>query len=162
MIFQGLNHFLKKLGLVGGDGSPTPLYQQLRNPATSGAALAASLKAGYRPLYEANEYSHDLNEKDLKGLILQVTGLEDGNKVAQLIQGTFSRIKKHADFEGDLASSGEEDEGEGEDEGKKTSEKGPIKLNMGYNIHLNLPASTNIEVFNAIFKSLRENLLREK
>jgi len=32
-------------------------------------------------------------------------------------------------------------------------------LNLSYTINLNLPATTNPEVFNAIFKSLREHLL---
>lgn len=155
--------FFKKLGLVGGDGSPTALYRQLRNPSTSGAALAVALRNGFRPLYEVNEYCHDLSDKDLKGLVLQVTGLEAGNRVAQLIQATFARIKKHADFEGSLDSADEGDEeqdnGESDDSSK---ERGGLKLNVGYTINLNLPASPNIEVFNAIFKALRENLLREK
>lgn len=160
--------FFKKLGLVGGDGSPTALYRQLRNPTTSGAALAVALRNGFRPLYEVNEYCHDLNDKDLKGLVLQVTGLEDGNRVAQLIQATFARIKRHADFEGSLAEGNEdspERDEEREDEGKNNevpAGKGAVRLNIGYTINLNLPASPNIEVFNAIFKALRENLLRDK
>ncbi len=159
---NALPPFFKKLGLVGGDGSPTALYRQLRNPATSGAALAAAMRTGFRPLYEVNEYCHDLNEKDLKGLILQVTGLEDGNRVAQLIQGTFSRIRKHADFESALDSEEQQEETDEKEQDTKSNEKGVAKLNIGYTINLNLPASTNIEVFNAIFKSLRENLLRDK
>jgi len=160
--------FFKKLGLVGGDGSPTALYRQLRNPATSGAALAVALRNGFRPLYEVNEYCHDLSDKDLKGLVLQVTGLEDGNRVSQLIQGTFARIKKHADFESALADANEDgagkDEDETDDEKKDEGAAGrrPVRLNVGYTINLNLPASPNIEVFNAIFKALRENLLRDK
>jgi hypothetical protein len=35
------------------------------------------------------------------------------------------------------------------------------KIGLSYTINLNLPATTEIEVFDAIFKSLRENLLRE-
>ncbi len=34
-----------------------------------------------------------------------------------------------------------------------------VRLNLGYTINLNLPETTDIEVFNAIFKSLRANLL---
>jgi hypothetical protein len=33
-------------------------------------------------------------------------------------------------------------------------------LSLGYTINLNLPATSDIAVFNAIFKSLREHLLR--
>lgn len=155
--------FFKKLGLVGGDGAPTALYQQLRNSTTTGAAVAQALKIGYRPMYEVNEYCHDLKESDLKGLILQVTGLEDGHRVAQLIQATFSKIKKHANFDGVLSEEEVEDP-------TPPPEKPPIadilggqrsRFSIGYTINLNLPASTNIEVFNAIFKSLKENLLRD-
>jgi len=35
----------------------------------------------------------------------------------------------------------------------------PTGLNLGYTINLHLPATSDIAVFNAIFKSLRENLL---
>jgi hypothetical protein len=35
-----------------------------------------------------------------------------------------------------------------------------VGLRLGYNINLNLPATSDIAVFNAIFKSLRENLLK--
>jgi len=35
-----------------------------------------------------------------------------------------------------------------------------LGLNLSYTINLNLPASSDIAVFNAIFKSLKDNLLR--
>jgi len=37
---------------------------------------------------------------------------------------------------------------------------GLSKLGLSYTINLNLPATSDIAVFNAIFKSLREHLLR--
>jgi hypothetical protein len=33
-------------------------------------------------------------------------------------------------------------------------------LNLSYTINLNLPETSDVEVFNAIFRSLKENLLR--
>ena len=36
-----------------------------------------------------------------------------------------------------------------------------IGLNLAYTINLNLPATSDIAVFNAIFKSLKENLLKD-
>jgi hypothetical protein len=36
-----------------------------------------------------------------------------------------------------------------------------IGLNLAYIINLNLPATSDIAVFNAIFKSLKENLLKD-
>ena len=38
-----------------------------------------------------------------------------------------------------------------------SSEK--VKLGISYTINLNLPATTEIEVFNAIFKSLKNNII---
>ena len=35
-----------------------------------------------------------------------------------------------------------------------------VELKVGYTINLNLPETTNPDVFNAIFKSLKEHLLR--
>jgi hypothetical protein len=36
-----------------------------------------------------------------------------------------------------------------------------IGFNLGYTINLNLPATSDPAVFNAIFKSLKEHLLRD-
>jgi hypothetical protein len=115
-------------------------------------------------MYEVNEYCHDLKDAELKGLILQVTGLEDGNRVVQLTQGTFSKIKKHANFDGVLAEEIVEEPTATPEKPTLPPDLGGLKrpgFSIGYTINLNLPASTNIEVFNAIFKSLKENLLRD-
>ena len=66
---KALPPFFKKIGLVSENGAPTALYAKLRNQATSGAAIARALKFGYRPLYEVNEYCHELTADKLKGLI---------------------------------------------------------------------------------------------
>ena len=51
--------------------------------------------------------------------------------------------------------------GSGNSGRNREEEFGGGRLRLSYTINLNLPATTEIEVFNAIFKSLRENLLRE-
>ena len=155
---------LKKIGFVAGDGTPTKLYEQYRNPATSGAAVAAGIKHGYRPLYEVNEFAHDLNDSDLKGLIVQVTGLNEKDSVVKQTFSTFKKLKEKASFDGRLSETGDgESDGEDDrgDSGGGSSGK-PLPINIVYTINLNLPASTNIEVFNAIFKSLKEHLINDE
>lgn len=157
--------FLKKIGFVAGDGTPTGIYERFRNsnPSVSGAAAAEALKYGYKPLYDVNEYAHDLNDKDLKGLIVQVTGLEETSKVVDFAYRTFKRLKGYADFDAD-ASTSEPSNAAGETAIGSTDgvPVGPGRqFNIGYTINLNLPPSTNTEVFNAIFKSLKENLLND-
>lgn len=151
--------FLKKINFVASDGTPTKLYERFRNSsaAISGDAVAQAIRHGYKPLYEVNEYAHDLNDKDLKGLIVQVTGLEQNDRTVELAHATFKKLKEFAQF--DVVVEEEAGAGTGEDEnGRLRLDR---RLAIGYTINLNLPASTNIEVFNAIFKSLRENLLRD-
>ena len=73
--------FLKRIGFLQSDGSPTELYKRFRNTTESGAAAAAALKLGYSEIYKVNEYAHDLSEGKLKGVVVQITGQEEGSKV---------------------------------------------------------------------------------
>lgn len=154
--------FFKKIGLVSESGTPTALYHGLRNPATAGAAIAAAMRTGYRPLFEANEYCYSLASKDLMGLILQVTGFEKGTRSAELIHSTYLRLKKHADFEASLASEESSNGSVEPSEHISRTAARDLDMRIGYTINLNLPPSTNIEVFNAIFQSLRRNLLADE
>ena len=42
----------------------------------------------------------------------------------------------------------------------KTNQFQKTDIGLNYTINLNLPATNDVEVFNAIFKSLKENLLK--
>src|SRR5688572_22798586 len=57
----------KRCGLLGSDGSPTELYKQFRNPASSGAALASAIKIGYSEIFRRNEFAQKLKDSELKG-----------------------------------------------------------------------------------------------
>jgi hypothetical protein len=156
--------FFKKLGLVSDAGVPTALYQKLRNPSTAGGALAQATKHAYKPLFDVNEYAHKLSDKDLKGLILQVTGLEEGNRTSDLIYQTFSKLKRASLFDTAVTADAPSapDEKKGPSNFNSGQEKPLRELRIGYTINLNLPATANIEVFDAIFQSLRKNLLTDE
>jgi hypothetical protein len=153
--------FLKRTGFLGADGTPTELYKRFRGTtAQSGAAAAEALKTGYAPLYEVNEYVHDVNDADLKGIIVQVTGAEPASSTVQAIIGSFKALRAVADFDAPVEEEAPADEiqlGPKSREGGASGIGGSLKL--GYTINLNLPATSDVAVFNAIFKSLRENLL---
>jgi hypothetical protein len=160
--------FLKKIGFVNSDGTPSELYKRFRNPSESGPAVAAAIKHGYRSLFEMNEYSHELVDPELKGLIVQATGLAEESPVVSLIQRTFKNLKEYADFNiGDLAASSQSDDGVqklGVEKGitTRSSSTAPDGMNLSYTINLNLPATADIAVFNAIFRSLKEHLLGDR
>lgn len=152
----------KRLGLLAADGSPTELYKSFRNPGSSGAAMTKALKQGYTQLYDRNEYAHKLDRKALEGLIMEATGLEAGNKTLLAIRGTFDTLKGFANFDMSIDDDKAQDVAELEDEeiGKGDTSSG-LKMNLAYTINLNLPKTDDIAVFNAIFKSLREHLLKQ-
>lgn len=160
-----MTSYLKKIGFAGADGAPTTLYKQFRNEATRGAAAAAALRQGYGALYRRNEYVHELPDAKLKGLIIEETGASKDSYVVSNIVSCFKHIKAYADFTA------------GEPVQEPTQPVPPVPvdlraatpplhisngvgLNLSYTINLNLPATSDVAVFNAIFQSLRENLLR--
>jgi uncharacterized protein DUF5343 len=162
---KALVPFLKKIGFVHSDGTPSELYKRFRNPSFSKAAVADAIKAGYRELSDVNEYFYELNDKDLLGLIVQVTGSEPRSQVAKLTLATLQNLKSFADFE-QSAASRPASETLGKDPASKKIEHGQIHptstgndLKLSYTINLNLPATADPAVFNAIFKSLRNHLL---
>ena len=152
--------FLKRIGFIASDGSPTDLYKQFRGTASErGAAAAEGLRRGYAPLYEVNEYAHELSEPALKSLIVQVTGEEKDSVTVTRIAKSFKAVDQYANHEAEPETmEGLEPTRPPEDQGSRSGAPAP-KLGLNYTINLQLPATSDIAVFNAIFKSLREHLL---
>lgn len=156
--------FLKRTGFLGSDGVPTELYKRFRNSAQSGAAAAEALRIGYKPLFEINEYVHEAKDAELRGLVVQVTGAAKDSQQVKVIVGSFKVLKAFADFSAIAAEQVDEtpdappvDEGEVDQSRDRVL---PRQINLGYTINLHLPATSDVAVFNAIFKSLREHLLK--
>jgi uncharacterized protein DUF5343 len=155
--------FLKRCGFLGPDGAPTELYKRFRNGASRGAAAAEATRKGFAPLYEVNEYAHAISDdKELRGLVVQVTGAEQGSSVVRSIMGSFKALKDFADFDAKPDDDVEEVSGDGAGgAGDGVGGEGILPgINLGYTINLHLPATSDIAVFNAIFKSLREHLVK--
>ncbi len=154
----------KRLGLINSDGTPTELYKKFRNPKVSKEAMAHAIRKGYSDLFTSNEYVYKLEDKELEGLIKQITGLDKSTTTLPSICGTFQALKDFADFEKDEDIPDKKDEKKKDDEKKAPPLSVPqedVKLNLSYSINLVLPKTDDISVFNAIFKSLKENLLRK-
>jgi len=152
--------FLKKTGFLASDGTPTSLYKRFRNSSQTKVAAAEALRKGFAPLYEINEYAHDLPDSELKGVVVQATGLDDSASTVRQITGSFKALRAFADFDIPIQ---EDVDGLESRDGKSPPEEDlalPVGLNLGYTINLHLPATSDIAVYNAIFKSLREHLLR--
>jgi Family of unknown function (DUF5343) len=158
---------LKRMGFLNSDGSPTALYDQFRNADTQGAAVAHGIRNAYSDLFERNKYAGDLPKDKLKSPIMEVTGAAHDDRTVELALSTFGKLKELADFD----ASSEESEGglipaptEGErlmpEAQRAVRELESVGLNLAYTVNIVLPETTNPEVFNSIFKSLKENLLK--
>lgn len=162
-----MTSFLKKLGLANNDGSPSDTYKKFRNPASSGAAIATAIRTAYAPLYVRNEFMHELDDNALLGLAVEETGEAHDSNPVKLTVSCIKHLKTFADFKTDpthgVPNIIKADEKPPPDvpppSGQMTTRQ--VEFKLGYTINLNLPATSDAAVFDAIFKSLKENLLRE-
>lgn len=163
--------FVKKMGLVADDGTPTDLYKQFRNEKKSKGAIATAMRTLYAPLFAMNEKVYESPENEVRGMIVEATGGEKDSQVTKLTIATFLGLKGLADFsESPAAQDKPSREAKAESlvlpvvAGNGTPPQptdGDVGINLSYTINLNLPATSDIAVFNAIFKSLKEHLLQK-
>lgn len=155
--------FLKRTGFLNSDGTPTDLYTQFRNSSQTGAAAAKALRKGYEPLYQINEYVHSVDDKELNGVIVQATGWDETSVNVKNAAGSFKALRDFADFDAKLKEKKESGSGtvkKKEEQNSGEGDDGEVReIRLGYTINLNLPQTSDISVFNAIFKSLKEHLL---
>jgi hypothetical protein len=163
---------LKRIGFLNSDGTPTDIYSKFKTESGRKAAMAAALRFGYPDIFKRNEYAYKLDKGKLTDLIVEMTGLERGNGVVKNIVGTFSALNEFADFENfddhsrsDVVDRKPESVVLSEQRGGSSFQPADtnaqsIGMNLSYTINLNLPETTDVEVFNSIFRALKENLLR--
>ena len=161
---------LKRMGFLGSDGVPTSLYDQFRNTETQGFAVAEGMRNAYSELFDRNEYVYEMSREKLTGQVIEVTGGAKEDRSIQAIVGTFLALKDLADFEGQAPESPTPEPKPAAPSSVQipttthsTQAMGKtdnVELRVGYTINLNLPETNDPEVFNAIFKALRDNLLK--
>jgi hypothetical protein len=153
----------KKCAFLNSDGTPTQLYKDFRNPNYRGHAMAEALKKGYAEIYVRNEYAQDLSRVELTKVISEITGSPHDNSTVKAIVGTYTFAKEFADFESKKEAIIDKDEKPKSEKPYDDSNKSIKKLNLGlsYTINLVLPKTDDPAIYNAIFKSLKENLLND-
>jgi hypothetical protein len=174
---RALPSLLKRLRFLDASGVPTDRYRHYRQPSESKRVLAQGLREVYSDLFAVNENADSISREELKGIISRITGAEE--RYVALMASTFTALASLADFTTPTEHE-QEDESEAEEvaemiEKPLKKSKGPIKedvsdeetekherprkIDFRNNIEIHLPATTNISVYNAIFKSIKEHLL---
>lgn len=155
--------FLKKMQFIGTDSSPTPLYSRFKTDSGRSQAAYEGLRNAFLELFKRNEYIHKANEEAVKDVIVEITGLTKSDSIVRLMYSTFDAVRVfvssdlNVDKKDEISQPAEEVVSTG-----MFASSGQIETRIGlsYQINIVLPETENVAVFNAIFRSLRENLLR--
>jgi hypothetical protein len=162
--FRAVIPLLKQLGFLSPDGSPTSRYHEYRNTARSRRVMGEALREAYSDLFLIRANPTDADRPLIEGKFKSTHNASPNT--AKLMASTFYSLLDLADLSGS-----EPIEIKKEEKPPEHPVKVPAALEtvipppktshttLHYNIQIHLPATKDVEVFNAIFKSLREHLL---
>lgn len=161
---------MKKMGFLSSDGVPTDLYAKFRTEGGRPAAAIAGLRNGFAEIFKRSEYAHTADDNKLRDIILEITGLKANDPIAQAIKSTFNVVKSFIPAGSDLSSNDDDttysDESantllgqNGQSEMARNLGRGSKPVSLSYNINIVLPETSDLKVLNAIFRSVKENLL---
>ena len=157
---EGVLPLLKDLGLLAADGTPTKRYQDYRDRTRSKLILGQAIKEAYEDLFHINEKLGDADRQAIEGRFKSVHNSTDS--VASRQAMTFLALLKLADTTGSHKAQPPTPVEKAPEQ--EVVKQGGLPLSFGglrYNIEIHLPATKEVEVYNAIFKSLREHLINE-
>ncbi len=151
---------LKRMGFLSSDGSPTELYSKFKSDSGRGAAALEGLRRAFPEMFRRNEFVHRADNDKTRDLIVEITGLNKQDQVVRAILGTFTTIREFAD----LARKPDDEDVkppvvESTTTNFGTNTRKMEAMSLVYNINIVLPETTNVQVFNSIFRSLKDNLL---
>lgn len=168
--FKSNNHrpfipLMKALGFLTADGVPTKRYNDYRNHSLSKRVMGEAIKDAYSDLFLIKSNPKESDRNLIEGKFKSYHNVSDN--VAKLMSKTFFSLLSLAELDFD------EKKLQGEKVQKRVEEKveaqkapqstqTPISANglgLHYNIQIHLPATKDVEVYNAIFKSLKEHLI---
>jgi len=165
--YRAMIPLLKRLGFIDAANVPTQAYKDFREDSLSGTIMAERLREAYKELFGATEFAYKLSKKELQAKLKSLLGAAEDDANIPFVASTFLELSKLAKWDGAAPKPkkeiGEPPKGGTVDTGRERNREELFtgRLGLSYTINLNLPSTTEIEVFNAIFKSFRENLLRE-
>jgi len=160
---------LKDLKFLAADGTPTKRYHQYRDKSQSRKVLGEALREAYEDIFHINEHP---SEGDRSVIVGRFKSTHNATElVAERQAATFFALLKLADVSGVAKHTTKQVDAvapttpSAPDSDPSNPRHMPAAAygfaGLRYNIEVHLPATKDIEVYNAIFKSLREHLLND-
>ena len=161
---------LKGLGFLSPEGSPTVKYMDFLDKTKWGKILAEAVKDAYSDIFTIKRDPTDSDVGIIAGKYKSTYNMPE--KQADLCAHTFLALLRLCDKDvllskqPDRSSESLQDSEEIQKSQQEPTEvsqserrvtANPVSLN--YNIQIHLPATKDMEVYNAIFKSLRDHII---
>lgn len=151
---------LKTLGFLSSTGQPTERYHNYRDHSQSKRVMGEALKEAYGDIFLIKAKPSKSDSAAITGKFKSFHNASDD--VAQRMAKTFFALLDLAD----LNSVDKQPEPEADDASDGVDSEAVTALSrhvgvagLHYNIQIHLPSTKEVEVYNAIFKSLREHLI---
>jgi hypothetical protein len=156
---------LKALGFLTADGVPTPRYLEYRDHSRSKHVLGQAVREAYSDIFLIKEHPTAADKNAIEGKFKSFHNASDN--VAGLMTKTFYGLLPLADLSSNSHSKTKiesapkqiQDREDIEEKADFTIPRGALDHSFHYNIQIHLPATKDVEVYNAIFKSLKEHLI---
>ena len=166
---------LKDLEFLDSDGKPKDNYYQFLDRSQSAKVLAKAIREAYSDLFTVNKAANTLSAEEVKNKIKVILKGGKSDNVLNRISKTFNALCQLADFstpsEEAAASKVADDDTDSQSfqdphvakpiQTAQSPQSSTSKVNVSalqYHINIVLPESKNQEVYDAIFKSMREHL----
>lgn len=173
---RGFLKVLSFLGFLSDDNSPTSSYSLLRDPATFKDVLSSRILVSYKEVFAINNAFYNLDFISQKGIFSRLTGHDEKGVIAitktfnALYALSFNNTEITRDVKRDSSvSKSVPDSKMNSSNGSSSSLPSSINTtsnspalssgsNIALNITINLPATNDAAVYDAIFKSIKDNL----
>ncbi len=152
---------LKALSFLDDSGTPGDRYRRFKGGGkVAQTTMAEAMRDAYADVFSVDQNAEKLNHTDLKAVFARLS--DKGDAVNAKMASTFKELAKMADFSaapGDASQSGKGEDQSEERSQEDAGDQGAVgRVVVHHDVHVHLPASTDIAVYDAIFRSLRENL----
>jgi hypothetical protein len=168
--FSSSNHLafiplLKGLGLLSQDGAPTQRYRDMLDPTRWQAVLGESLREAYSDIFVLKARPTKADKPMISGKYKSTYNLSEvsADRAASTFLALLELAGEEAFKSGQDAAAklppprDDEEEPEVASQQHRRTRRDPTSLH--YNIQIHLPATKDIEVYNAIFRSLRDHII---
>lgn len=153
---------LKSLGFLTPTGQPTQRYHDYRDHSRSKAIMGEALREAYQDIFLIKAKPTKADQGSITGKFKSFHNASDD--VAQRMSKTFFALLDLADLSESGASKVGDQIPAATLDGSaikqpENNASSPILAGLHYNVQIHLPATKDVEVYNAIFKSLREHFV---